>query len=90
MAGAADMPFTYSVELRPSDSEAKRFQMAFDPDAQLQALRLAVDIASERYTGGTQVRCQVVSGAILQPGSLYRLFKPHRTLWMVGSKVCPN
>ena len=48
MAGAADMPFTYSVELRPSDSEAKRFQKAFDPDAQLQALRLAVDIASER------------------------------------------
>ena len=48
MTRAADMPFTYSVGVRPSQSEAERFRTAFDPDAQLQALRLAIDTASER------------------------------------------
>ena len=48
MARSVEMPFAYSLALRPSGSEAERFQMAFDPDAQLQALRLAVDTAAER------------------------------------------
>lgn len=45
---SAELPFAYRLELRPGGSEAERFQVAFDPAAQLQALRLAVETAAER------------------------------------------
>ena len=48
IVNAADMPFSYSLGLRPSGSEAEQFQTALDPDAQLKALRLAIDTAAAR------------------------------------------
>ena len=44
----ADMPFTFSVGLRESGSDAERFRRSFDPDEQLNALRVAVDTAVAR------------------------------------------
>ena len=48
IVSAADMPFLYSLGLRPSGSELEQFQTALDPDAQLKALRLAIDTAAAR------------------------------------------
>lgn len=48
LAQSVEIPFSYSVELRPTENEAEQFRMALDLDARQQALQRATDVAIER------------------------------------------
>ena len=45
---ARNMPFSYSLELRRSQDEAENLRLAFDVDAQIQAVNRAIDTAASR------------------------------------------
>ena len=56
---AVEMPFSYSLGLRPRGSEIEQFQTALDPDAQLKALRLAIDTAAARIQEARNVGAEL-------------------------------